>query len=521
MSKRAAESDLEREGMLVGAVLNAADLERAKRVLSALGGHPSMAQDQTARAALTICVDMVSRGELPSAATVFVEGTVGNQSLFSAEDREKLRSWQANDDLTDAELVTIGKQLYRAAQSRKLGDMFMALGAAVKAGKDKKGAAFGPTQARQWFDQLAREYNTAHASGLKGSDAVQLTRARYEQERKEGRSGFTRTGIPLFDKVLGGMPHKLVYLFGPGGGGKSVVTGTMIDLQQALGLRCVLSSLEDNHEWPVIRHMSLMLGLKQREVYSGPFPDEEKAQAAEQHLKERWKNLTILTRADGSGVDDHLRLWAQYIVQDGASVFYLDNLTVIDHQLNGRNDTVHAAAARSIDKLAAFADTWRVTVVVAAHTKNEWFVRTRGKEPPTLNDVADTGGGIAADRYARLGLSIWSSKKDELRITCAKNTLEGRLVGTTLAFDVHSDQGLLDPDSGREVNLAEERRLAADDKKKKGQSDRDAERDRVRERNQRMKDEQRRKREADAAAELAKHPQQGTLLDVPQPKERS
>jgi hypothetical protein len=515
---RRTETDLEREGLVVGALLCATDLERARRIVATLP-PPASLLDPTARAALTLAVDMLSRGELPSAATVFVEGTAA-RNLFSAEDRERLRSWQAEGELTDVELVTIGRQLHRAGRSRKLGGMFRALGTAIEQGRDKDGNVFGPDEARRWFDVLVRDYNTAHATGIKGSEAVLLTRARYEQQKKEGRSGFTKTGIPLFDKVLGGTPHKLVYLLGPGGGGKSTLIGTMLDLQQQLGIRCVLSSLEDNHEWPVIRHMALMLGLKQREVYSGPFPDEAKAKAAELLLRERWKNLTILTKNDGRSVDDHLRLWAQYIVQEGASVFVFDNMTAADHQLNGRNDTVHAAAARSVEKLAAFADTWHVTVLATAHTKNEWFVRTRGKEPPTMNDAADTGGGIAADRFARLGLVTWSTKKDELRITCAKNTLEGRLVGTTLAFDVHSDQGLLDPDTGREVNLGEERRHMAEEKRGAKQQAKDAEQQRIRARNKAWADEEKRKREALAAAELAKKPAQAELLHVEQPKER-
>lgn len=519
MSRRA-DTDLEREGLVVGALLSAADLERARRILATLP-PPSALQDPTARAALTLAADMLSRGELPSAATVFVEGTAGNKSLFSAEDRERLRSWQIDSELTDADLVTIGKQLHRAARSRSLGAMFKALGTAIEQGRDKHGNPFGPDQARPWFDQLARDYNMAHASGIRGSDAVQLTRARYEQQKKEGRSGFTKTGIPVLDKTFGGLPHKLVYLLGPGGSGKSALIGTLLDLQQALGIRSVLSSLEDNHEWPVIRHMALMLGMKQREVYAGPFPDEEKAIAAEAHLYERWKNLTILTKQDGRTVDDHLRLWAQYIVQDGASVFVFDNMTAADHQLQGRNDSVHAAAARSVEKLAAFADVWHVTVLVTAHTKADWFTRTRGKEPPAMNDAADTGGGIAADRFSRLGLVTWSTKKDELRLTCAKNTAEGRLVGTTLAFDVHADQGLLDPDSGREVNLAEEKRLAAEAKREQGKLTRAERFKESKERAAAYAAEQKAKKEAAEAAARAAQPQQAELLHVDTPKERA
>jgi hypothetical protein len=521
MSKRLAETQLEREGLVVGAVLSATELERARRIVATLP-PPAALQDPTARAALTLAIDMLSRGELPSAATVFVEGTAG-ANLFSAEDRERLRSWQAEGELTDAELVTIGRQLHRAARTRKLGTMFKALGVAVEHGRDKDGNPFGPDQARRWFDQIVRDYNTAHATGIKGSEAVLLTRARYEQEKKEGRSAFTRTGIPLFDKLFGGMPHKLVYLLGAGGGGKSTFLGTLLDLHQGLGVRSVLSSMEDNHEWPVIRHVALALGLKQRETYSGPFPDEAKALEVEARLHERWKNLTILSKADGRTVDDHTRLWAQYIVQEGASVFYIDNLTTLDHQLQGRNDTTHSAAARTVEKLAAFADTWHVTVVALAHTKNEWFVRTRGKEPPELNDAADTGGGIAADRHARLGLGVWSTKQGELRITCTKNTAEGRLAleKKTIAFDVHGDQGLFDAESGREVNLFEERRLHAEKNKGAKQRAKDDEQRRVRERNKAWADEEKRRRDAAAAAELAKQPAQGELLHVENPKERT
>lgn len=520
MSRRA-ESDLEREGLVLGALLAASDLDRARRIIAVLP-PPSALQDPTARAVLTLAVDMLSRGELPSAATVFVEGTAGTKALFSAEDRERLRSWQIDGELTDGELVIIGKQLHRGARVRRLGQLFKSLGTAIETGRAKDGSGFGPDEARVWFDSIARDYNTAHADGISGSEAVLLTRARYEQQKKEGRSAFTKSGIPLFDKVFGGYPHKLTFVVGAGGGGKSTLLGTQLDLHQSMGIRSVLSSMEDNHEWPVIRHISLMLGLKYRETYSGPFPDEEKAAAAEELLHERWKSLTILSKKNGRTVDDHLRLWAQYIVQHGASVFYIDNLTTIDHQLQGRNDTTHAAAARTVDKLAAFADTWHVSVIALAHTKNEWVLRTRGKEPPTLNDVADTGGGIAGDRYARLAFGVWSARENEMRVTCIKNMAEGRLAieRKTLAFDVHADQGLLDADSGREVNLHEERRHQSEERNRQKQAAKDTEWARTRDRNKQAADREKQQREAREAAELAKKPAQGELLHVETPKER-
>lgn len=518
---RRAETDLEREGIIVGALLSTTDLERARRIIAVLP-PPAALMDPTARAALTLAGDLIARGELPSAATVFVEGTAGSSSLFSAEDRERLRSWQVDGELTDDELVIIGRQLHRAARVRRIAGVFKALGVALERGTDKWGRPFGPDEARLFFDQLAREYNQAHASGISGADAVDLTRARHELELAEGRSGFLKTGLSVFDKLFGGYPNKLVVLVGAGGGGKSTVLGTQLDLHQAFGIRSVLSSMEDNHEWPVIRHVALMLGLKYRETYSGPFPDEQKARAAEEFLKDRWKNLTILSKRDGRSVDEHLQLWARYIVQHGARVFYIDNLTTIDHQPQPREAT-HAAAARTVEKLAAFADLWRVTVVALAHTKNDWFLNTKGQECPTLNDVADTGGGIAADRYARLAFGIWSVRENELRLSCIKNMAEGKLAieRATLAFDVHADQGLLDPDSGRQVNLAEERRrkAEADEATKKAKRKSKLEEDRA-ERESYAAKKAKEKAEAIAAAR-AKEPLQHELLKVENPKERA
>jgi hypothetical protein len=515
---RRAESDLEREGLVIGALLCAPNLERAQRIYSVLP-PPAALQDPTARAALTLAGDMLSRGELPSAATVFVEGTAGARSLFSAEDRERLRSWQIDGELTDGEIVTIGAQLHRGARVRRIAGVFKALGVALERGTDKEGRPFGPSEARLWFDQLARDYDLAHATGISGSDAVDLTRARHEQELAEGRDGFTKTGISLFDRIFGGYPKKYVVLVGAGGAGKSTVLGTQLDLHQALGIRSVLSSMEDNHEWPVIRHVALMLGLKYRETYSGPFPDAQKAREAEALLKERWKNLTILSRRDGRTVDDHLELWRRHKVQHGTSVFYIDNLTTIDHQLRPREQK-HDAAARTVEKLADFADTWRVTIIALAHTKNDWFVQTKGQECPTLNDVADTGGGIASERYARLAFGIWSLREGELRLSCIKNMAEGKLAieRKTLAFDVHKDQGLIDPDSGREVNLALEQRQKAEAAEATKKAKRQAN---FLESKKLQEEYAAAKRAAAEAAAAAKKPVQGTLLDVPTPKERA
>lgn len=501
--------------MLVGAVLAAPNVDKAKRLVATLGdAGPGTFTDPMARGVWAIIKDHLSRGEHPTAATVFSDGAM--RLGFSNADAETLRAWETGSALSEQEVVQIAAQIRRYAGQRRIGTQLVNLGTAVSKGLNKHGQPFGPNDALPYFDALHRDYRQLHAAGLTGGDAVMLTRAAYEQRKAEGRPASTRTGLPIVDRELGGMPLKLVWVVAPGGVGKSTALGTLIDMQQRLGLTGVLASLEDNHEWLVSRHIALDTGMKLREVYNLPFPDEAAAGAAEQQLYSRWSNLRIITKKHARNADDLLRLFVQYIVQDGASVFYVDNMSALEHRFEGRHDTVHAAAGRTVEKLAAFADEWKVTVVALAHTNNAYWERTRGRVPPEIKDTADTGGGAAADRFVRQGWGIWQ-KGDELRLTCNKNTVRGKDVGRTFAFDAHVEYGLMDPDSGREIDMAEERRA---ENAARAAAKRAAEDASAKYRRERLA----RWRAEDAAAKQPKvvdqGPAQAALFAAPNPKER-
>lgn len=504
--------------LLVGAVLSAPDVPRAKRLVATLGdAGPATLVDPLARTTWAIILDHLSRDEHPTAATVFSDGAMRHG--FNPKDAEQLRAWETGSAVTEAEVVAIAAQIRRYASQRRIGTSLQNLGAAVAKGLNKNGQPFGPDDALPYFDAIHRDYRQLHARGLVGSDAVVLSRAAYETRKKEGKPNVTRTGLPIIDKEIGGMPLKLVWLLAPGGIGKSTVLGTMFDLHQALGLTAVLASMEDNHEWPVHRHMALRTKMKLKEVYNLPFPDEEAAHAAEQELFERWRNLRIITKQHARNLDDVLRLWVQYIVQDGASVFYLDNMSALERKFRGASDTTHAAAGRDVEKLAEFADTWKVTVIAAAHTNNAYWERTKGRSPAEIKDTADTGGGAAADRFVRQGWSVWQ-KGEELRMTCTKNTVRSKDVGRTFAFDAFIDYGLMDVDSGREVNLAAEYRARKEAEEAAALARDDAKAKRNRDRNRAWAIEERAAKAKLAAEAKAKEPAQAALFAAPTPKER-
>jgi hypothetical protein len=509
----------DKEALGCGAVLAAGDLETAKRRRQALAVTPAQMTDPLTRAVLQLADDLLSRNELPSAATVFVEG--GSRNLFDARDRERLREWQVHDALTEGELVTIGRTLHRDAQNRRVGDMLMALGAAIKSGKSKKGDPFGYAEGRSWFDQIGADYERSYATGIRGPDAVRLTRARAEERWKQGKTNYLLSGMPAFDKLFGGWPRQLCNVLGHAGKGKSTFLATQLGLHASMGFKPVLFVTEDDFTAPVERHVSLRLGVKRRDVYSKPFDDDAKAREVEEQLAKEWEGLAIYTRRDGSTVEDVLRIFTAHVIEDDSQVFMLDNVTGLTHSLQGRQDSIHDAAARGLNRMQEWTERWNRTLIVASHTNNAYWNHTKGRAYPEMADTADTGGASNAARYYRFGVGVWQVG-ESLRLTNIKNNIEGKLEAerATVAFDAHVDQGLVDVDSGREVNLREEARLEREAKDRNSKARKDEEARRVKERNDRWKAEEKAKREKELAEAKAKEPAQGELLHVENPKER-
>lgn len=510
----------DKEALACGAVLAAPDVDKARQVIAALGISPATMTDPLTRAVLTIAIDMLGRNELPSAATVFVEG--GTKNLFDAKDRERLRDWQISDTLNDTELVTIGRTLARESRNRRVGDMLVALGTAIKAGRSKQGLPFGYVEGRAWFEQLARDYEQSYAQGIKGPEAVAMTRARAEARWERGEGTYVPSGIPAFDALFAGYPRAVCNVLGHAGRGKSTYLGTQLGLHATMGLKPVIYVSEDDFTAPVERHVSLRMGMKRRDVYAKRFVDDAKAHDVEAQLASEWQGVTFYTKAHANTVDEVLRLFTAHVLEDDAQSFMIDNITGLSHALLGKADTVHDSAARGLHRMQAWCERWGRMLLVASHTNNMYWQRTRARQHPEMPDTAQEGGGANAGRYYRFAVGVYQVA-ETLRLTCIKNNAEGALEArrATLAFDAHVDQGLIDVDSGREVNLAEEarQRKEAQDAAKLARDDAGAKR--VRERNAQWRAADAAKKAAAAAELESKKPAQGVLLEVDTPKERT
>ena len=505
----------DKEGLAIGALLAASTVDRGKKVWDALGLRPAQYIDPLTRAVAAVAFDMLSRNELPSAATVFA---AGGSKLFDVKDQERLRDWQVNDTLTDTEIVTIGRHLFREAQNRRVGEMLIALGAAIKSGVSKQGAPFGHQEGRVWFDSIARDYQQAHLSGVSGPEAVAITRARAEERWAKGQTAHITTGMSAFDILFGGFVRSLCWVLGHAGKGKSTLISTLLALFARRDMRPTYFVTEDDVTAPVERHMSLRMGMKRRDTYSKPFDDDAKAREHEEELKREWAEVRLYTKAHGQTIDDVLQLFTREMVERDSQVFVLDNITGLQHVLVGRNDSTHASASRAVQKAQEWAERSNRCLIVAAHTNNAYFERTRGKMFPEMADTADTGSGANAARFVRFGLGIWQVG-ETLRATCIKNNAEGKLEAekATIAWNAHVDQGLLDVDSARQVNLQQEWAQQKSEKEAATRAKKDAEAKRVRERNAALKAE---KDAAKAAAKEKPEPKQASLLEVETPKER-
>lgn len=438
----------ELEKLLVGALLDSAE---PLKLLQASGLQPETFSDKQLRICWDIAWQLAKQGKRVDSVTLFSAGRMAQR--MEEDDLGLLQRLQATNALDEKGFVHVAMDLRRIAHARLLGEQLVELGQDLLKGST-------PAKSRPRFLAISENYNALHAEGRRGSTAVVAAFESFERRKLDGRPALVPTGIKLFDEKTGGLPPKLIVFLGEPGIGKSALIATMLLEQLKAGLTVVLFSLEDGDEWLIRRHLALMLDLKVRDVFNAEFPDGERASVAGQELANAMERLWFVTKSQARTPEDVLRISTQYIAQQGANVIWLDNATALKHQGTGKWDAPNVMAGRMYDSFAGFADTYRIPMVVLAHTTRKYQDRTLGRGPPAISDVAETAD---ADRAIRLGVGLWR-KRGKFRLTVIKHT-EGES-GVTMEFDMHKDAALVDAGSGQEINLhaeaREERKKAAD-----------------------------------------------------------
>lgn len=343
---------------------------------------------------------------------------------------------------------------------------------------------------------------------------VQLRKLTHAQQRlldhwddnaATGKSDLIPTGITELDKVIGGLPKRVVCLFAADPGvGKTAFVNSMFHsmLLRNPELVAGLIGLEDGVGHVPERLLARRTGWLLRDIGNKKLVKEgdrdepaelQVAAAADYELLER------IWSWEARGIDDDELLSVIWqLAERGVSFIGIDNFNKI--RIKGAyGEQPFEKTQRFSERLSEAADKANVCIGLIIHNS---------KASGRPGEKRGVQGGEALDRDARFRIDF-TDKGDELRGTITKANKLCR-PGTVIAFKRQATAGLIDPHEGHPVNVAEERRL------EKEQAE-DASLDR------RMRLEAKAKARRDAAKLKAEAEQpkpeeslpQGVLLDVP------
>jgi replicative DNA helicase len=437
--------------LLVGAVLEADD---PKQLMLAAGLHPEDLGDRFLASCWTIVGQVAQEGRRLNAAELFAAGVT--RKMLGADDLRVLQSLQAQNTLDEQGFMRVAEELRKAAHAHLVGRELAELGNQILSGKTE------PAAAHARFRSIAESYARLHAAGRRGSEVVIVAAEEHERRKREGRPGMVSTGIAALDRLTGGFPLKLCLMLGPPATFKSGLMGTMLRRQLAAGVRPLIVSLEDRDTWVVKRYLAADLGMKVRDVFNAPFPNEARATEALNSLSNEMRDAWFLTRQHVRTAEDIVRVATQYKAQHDINLVYVDNARAvkasIDPCAKWREDR-RIEQSRMYELFAEWADTYQVPLVLLAHTSRKYFDRTHGgKGPPIMSDIGETSD---AEKDIRLLLSLWK-RRGALRVTVGKQNESNTDDAPTVELGMLGESALVDADSGIEIDLRAESRRDRD-----------------------------------------------------------
>lgn len=431
--------------LLVGKVL---DSKEPRQLIAGSRIHPEDLGDKFLSACWTVLGQAALDGQRITPVELFAAGVT--RKMLSEDDLGVLVTLQARNQLDDAGFFKVAEELRRDAQRLRVGRQLRELAGGIESGKLDESAGLAQLGA------ITETFASAHAAGRSGSDVVIAGAEEYERLKAQGKPGMLTSGIPSLDKLTGGLPRKLFMVLGPPGTFKSGLMGTMVRRQLAAGLKVLVVSLEDRDVWLVKRYAAADLGLKVRDVFNAPFPDEQRAADVLSQLSNELRDSWFVTRRHARTAEDIVRLVTQYRAQHAIDIAYVDNARAVKPTVDakGRTEDRRIAQSRMYEDFAACADTLQLPLGVLAHTSRKYFERTQGKGPPHMSDIGETSD---AEKDVRLLLALWK-RRGQLRITVGKQT-EGKADDEpTIELSMWGESALIDPDSGVDVDLDKEKR---------------------------------------------------------------
>jgi replicative DNA helicase len=446
--------------LLVGHLLDSKD---QKRLIQASGITSEYLGDKMLSTLWGIIDQAAQQGRHIDAATVFAAGV--SRKVLAEDDLGVLQGLQARDTLDERSFLQIAQQLRVHFHNQSIGRQLVELG-----GELLKGA--NAEQAHGRFRAIVQSYARIHSNARRGSQVVLSAMEEFERRKREGLPPVVQTGIEVLDKQTGGLPPKLTVILGPPGTFKSGLMAAMLERQLQAGLRPLVVSLEDGSAWAPKRYLAKRLGMKVRDVFAKDFPDETKAAEEANSLSNLMHDSWWLTKREVRTSKDIVREAVKLLAQERITNVFIDNARAVKGPVVDPNARFQKhfdrrqIASEMYEDFAECSDFYGLPFALLAHTSRDYFKRTEGKGPPIMSDIGETGD---AEKDVRLILALWK-RRGCLRITIGKQN-EGESDHDnppTMELDHVGETALIDPDSGRVVDLkTEERKDREEDRQRK------------------------------------------------------
>lgn len=397
--------------------------------------------------------ELAARGEQVNAMTVFALGLARNK--FKEDDLPVLQSLEGRNTIDPTTFMQVAKQFRTRVHGQALSNALLELAKLLQAGADP-----GPTQAR--FEAIKQSYHRLHAAGLSGDKVLEREMQKFDQRKSEQKELYVKLGLPKLDEITGGAPPKYCMFLGPPSAMKSGVMASCLERRVELyGARPLIVSLEDGAGWPFKRLLAKRLGMPLRDVFNKEFQDGARAAEELAKLSAQFFASWFLTKENVRTPEEIISECWRHVAQHGITEVWLDNARHVKNEPR-RWEQPRNAIARMHEGFAEFSELSQLPFFLMIHTSRAYEDRTGGKSPPILSDIQESS---AAEADARFVGGLWE-RNGCTRFTTLKHT-EGKR-NDTVEFDRIPEAALIEPDSGRVINLAEEERKDAEEARDRG-----------------------------------------------------
>lgn len=261
------------------------------------------------------------------------------------------------------------------------------------------------------------------------------------------RVGYHRTGIGLWDELLGGLPVGYLTLIGaaPAVGKSALKNRMLINLARA-GVKVGTFELEDPATALVYRVIARETGIPVRKLRAERLPEYQMESVGAAVQREySWAGNVIYENRSGLTAQKVAAIARQMVVQRGCQVIFIDHFGEMN--FGGQYGRIDYDIEQGVRAIRDVARELGVVVVGLVHFHRP---KTSDAEPryqrPTSSAWKNSGG---FEQMARVAVGLWRSKD-----------CDSEVIGTVLkqnegdqdfdfTMDLHKLSGLIESDGGR------------------------------------------------------------------------